>query len=53
MIGKNYRQSAGSFEFDNFEIVAKDGTALKSISSVQVDFNAKKIIMHVDKVKKE
>ena len=45
MTGKDYRRTAGGFDFDGFEIVFKDGTTTKPISGVEIDFENEKITL--------
>lgn len=46
MLNKNFRQTAGSFEYDSYEVVFKSKAGkIYECSGVEIDFDAEQIVI--------
>lgn len=52
MIAKDYRRTAGTFDYDDYEVVFRDTNGReRACSGVSIDFDAKKIVINQKKEK--
>lgn len=50
MIAKDYRRTAGTFDYDDYEVVFKDSSGReRACSGVSIDFDKHKIVINQKK----